>query len=69
VAEPVRYKASDPHSIARRDALLALVKAEHIAAEELAESPRVAELIDDIEALNRRTRLPGLRELRQRLYG
>jgi hypothetical protein len=52
-----------------RDALLALVKAEHIAAEELAESPRVAELIDDIEALNRRTRLPGLRELRQRLYG
>jgi Domain of unknown function (DUF222) len=52
-----------------RDALLALVEAEHIAAEELAESPRVAELIDDIEALNRRTRLPGLRELRQRLYG
>jgi hypothetical protein len=52
-----------------RDARLALVEAEHIAAEELAESPRVAELIDDIEALNRRTRLPGLRELRQRLYG
>jgi transcriptional regulator with XRE-family HTH domain len=52
-----------------RHALLALVKAEHIAPEELAESPRVAELIDDIEALNRRTRLPGLRELRQRLYG
>jgi transcriptional regulator with XRE-family HTH domain len=52
-----------------RDALIALVKAEHIAPEELAESPRVAELIDDIEALNRRPRLSGLRELRQRLYG
>ncbi len=52
-----------------RDALRALVKAEHIAPEELAESPRVAELIDDIEALNRRPRLSGLRELRQRLYG
>ncbi|OIN80669.1 helix-turn-helix domain-containing protein [Mycobacterium malmoense] len=52
-----------------RDALRALIKAEQIAAEELAESPRVAELIDDIEALNRRPRLPGLRELRQRLYG
>ncbi|HEY1439953.1 MAG TPA: XRE family transcriptional regulator, partial [Mycobacterium sp.] len=52
-----------------RDALLALVKAEHIAAEELAESPRVAELIDDIETLSKRTRLPGLRELRQRLDG
>ncbi|KAA1430548.1 helix-turn-helix domain-containing protein [Mycolicibacter arupensis] len=52
-----------------RGALLALVKAEQIAPEELAESPRVAELIDDIEALNRRPRLPGLRELRQRLYG
>jgi len=52
-----------------RDALLALVKAEHIASEELAESPRVADLIDDIETLNKRTRLPGLRELRQRLYG
>jgi transcriptional regulator with XRE-family HTH domain len=52
-----------------RDALRALVKAEQIAAEELAESPRVAELIDDIEALNRRPRLSGLRELRQRLYG
>jgi len=47
-----------------RDALLALVKAEHIAPEELAESPRVTELIDDIESLNKRTRLPGLRELR-----
>ncbi len=52
-----------------RDALLALVKAEQIAPEELAESPRVAELIDDIESLNKRPRLPGLRELRQRLYG
>lgn len=52
-----------------RGALLALIKAEHIALEELAESPRVAELIDDIEALHRRPRLPGLRELRQRLYG
>jgi transcriptional regulator with XRE-family HTH domain len=52
-----------------RDALRALVKAEQIAAEELAESPRVAELIDDIEALNRRPRMSGLRELRQRLYG
>jgi hypothetical protein len=52
-----------------RDALRALVKAEQIAAEELAESPRVAELIDDIEALNRRPRLSGLRELRRRLYG
>ncbi|MCV7121020.1 transcriptional regulator [Mycobacterium nebraskense] len=52
-----------------RGALLALVKAEQIAPEELAETPRVAELIDDIEALNRRPRLPGLRELRQRLYG
>ena len=52
-----------------REALRALVKAEHIAPEELAESPRVAELIDDIEALNRRPRLTGLRELRQRLYG
>jgi len=51
------------------DALLALVKAEHIAREELAESPRVAELIDAIESLNKRTRLPGLRELRRRLYG
>ncbi|QZA06216.1 helix-turn-helix domain-containing protein [Mycolicibacter heraklionensis] len=52
-----------------RGALLALVKAEQIAPEELAESPRVAELIDDIEALHRRPRLIGLRELRQRLYG
>ena len=52
-----------------RDALLALVKAERIAAEELAESPRVAELIDDIEALNRPHPPAGLRELRQRLYG
>lgn len=52
-----------------RDALRALIKAEHIAHEELAESPRVAELIDDIEALKRRPRLSGLRELRQRLYG
>ena len=52
-----------------RDALLALVKAEQIAPEELAESPRVAELIDDIESVDKRTRLPGLRELRRRLYG
>lgn len=51
------------------NALRALIKAEQIAPEELAESPRVAELIDDIEALNRRPRLTGLRELRQRLYG
>ncbi|MDA3641308.1 hypothetical protein [Mycobacterium xenopi] len=51
-----------------REALRALIKAEQIAVEELAESPRVAELIDDIEALNRRPRLSGLRELRQRLY-
>lgn len=50
------------------NALRALIKAEQIAPEELAESPRVAELIDDIEALNRRPRLTGLRELRQRLY-
>ncbi|MDD4868708.1 MAG: XRE family transcriptional regulator, partial [Mycobacterium sp.] len=52
-----------------RDALRALIKAEQIAPEELAESPRVAELLDDIEALHRRPRLTGLRELRQRLYG
>jgi hypothetical protein len=35
---------------AGRDALLADVKAEHIAPEELAESPWVADLIDDIES-------------------
>ena len=52
-----------------RDALLALVKAEHIAPEELSESPRVAAVIEDIESLNKRARLPGLRELRGRLYG
>ncbi|HYB35380.1 MAG TPA: hypothetical protein VEF72_06105 [Mycobacterium sp.] len=46
-----------------------LVKAEQIAPEELAESPRIAELIDDIESLNKRTHLPALRELRRRLYG
>jgi len=52
-----------------RDALLALVKAEHIAPEELSESPRVAAIIEDIESLNKRARVPGLRELRRRLYG
>ncbi|MGH3636987.1 MAG: helix-turn-helix domain-containing protein, partial [Mycobacterium sp.] len=51
-----------------RDAMLALVKAEQIAPEELAELPRVAALLDDIEAMSKRTRVPGLRELRRRLY-
>jgi len=52
-----------------RQALLTLIRAEQIAPEELAELPLVATVIDDIEAISRRTRVPGLRELRQRLYG
>jgi len=52
-----------------RQALLTLIRAEQIAPEELAELPLVATVIDDIEAISGRTRIPGLRELRQRLYG
>lgn len=52
-----------------RQAMLTLIRAEQVAPEELAELPLVATVIDDIEAISRRTRVPGLRELRQRLYG
>jgi len=49
-------------------ALQALIKAEHIAPEELAETPLVAAVIEDIEAQTKHTRQPALRRLKQRLY-
>jgi len=52
-----------------RQALLALVRAEQVAPQELAELPLVATVLDGIEGLGKRARVPGLRELRQRLYG
>jgi hypothetical protein len=49
-------------------ALHALIKAEHIAPEELAETPLVAAVIEDIEAQTKHARQPALRRLKQRLY-
>jgi transcriptional regulator with XRE-family HTH domain len=49
-------------------ALQALIKAEHIAPEELAETPLVAAVIEDIEAQTKHARQPALRRLKQRLY-
>jgi hypothetical protein len=45
-----------------------LIKAEHIAPEELAETPLVAAVIEDIEAQTKHARQPALRRLKQRLY-
>jgi hypothetical protein len=49
-------------------ALEVLIKAEHIAPEELAETPLVAAVIEDIEAQTKHARQPALRRLKQRLY-
>ena len=49
-------------------ALEVLIKAEHIAPEELAETPLVAAIIEDIEAQTKHARQPALRRLKQRLY-
>ncbi|MDT5256768.1 MAG: hypothetical protein QOD10_1848 [Mycobacterium sp.] len=49
-------------------ALEVLIKAEHIAPEELAETPPVAAVIEDIEAQTKHARQPALRRLKQRLY-
>ena len=45
-----------------------LIKAEHIAPEELAETPLVAAVIEDIEAQTKHARQPALRRLKQRIY-
>lgn len=52
-----------------QNAVLELTRAEQIAPQELAESPLVETILDDIDALLKRRIIPGLRELRQRLYG
>jgi len=49
-------------------ALQALIKAEHIAPEELAETTLFAAVIEEIEAQTKQARQPALRRLKQRLY-
>jgi len=54
---------------AHRDAVAALLRAEQIAPEELADLGMVATVIEDIEDQTKHRRIPAVRELKRRLYG
>jgi len=54
---------------APRDAIVALLHAEEIASEELVDLGMVATVIEDIKEQTKYRRIPGLRELKHRLYG